>query len=182
MLFDDWHSLLRVAVVAPLSYAILLLAVRVSGKRTLAKMNAFDLVVTVALGSTLATVITSGKLALAEGALSLAVLVFLQFAIAWASRRSSVVAGAVKSSPQILFRDGDFAALALARERVLEDDVLQAVRSSGIVDLNDVEAVVLESDGSFSVLKKAAVTRRSSLSNVVGAWGHREKQADTPDE
>ncbi len=169
ILFDDWRNLLRIAIVAPLAYAILLIAVRFSGKRTLSKMNAFDLVVTVSLGSTLATIITSAELALADGALSLGMLILLQFLVAWASRRSSTIADAIKSEPQLLFRDGAFIASALERERVLEGDVLQAVRSHGILDLGEVAAVVLESDGSFSVLKKSGAASSSSLRNVAGA-------------
>ncbi|HAD46718.1 MAG TPA: DUF421 domain-containing protein, partial [Alcanivorax sp.] len=60
---------------------------RVSGKRTLAKMNAFDLVVTVAIGSTLATIVLSKSVALAEGLLALALLIGMQFAISWSSTR-----------------------------------------------------------------------------------------------
>jgi uncharacterized membrane protein YcaP (DUF421 family) len=51
-LFDDWTGVARVLVFAPLAYAALVAVLRISGKRTLAKMSAFDLVVTVALGST----------------------------------------------------------------------------------------------------------------------------------
>ena len=55
MFFDSWAGLGRVLVVGVLAYSALVLLLRISGKRTLTKMNAFDLVVTVALGSTLAT-------------------------------------------------------------------------------------------------------------------------------
>ena len=61
MFFDDWGGLARVAVVGFLAYGGLVLLLRVSGKRTLSKMNAFDLVVTVALGSTLATILLSSS-------------------------------------------------------------------------------------------------------------------------
>ena len=75
MLFDTWFGLVRIVVVGTAAYAALVLILRVSGKRTLAKLNAFDLVVTVALGSTLATVLLSKSVALAEGLLGFALLV-----------------------------------------------------------------------------------------------------------
>ena len=75
MLFDGWLSLLRTAVVGILAYAALVHFLRVSGKRTLSKMNAFDLIVTVALGSTLATVLLSSSVSLATGALAFALLI-----------------------------------------------------------------------------------------------------------
>lgn len=67
MFFDNGFGLLRAVVVGILAYGGLLLFLRASGKRTLAKMNAFDLVVTVALGSTLATVLLTEDVALLEG-------------------------------------------------------------------------------------------------------------------
>jgi uncharacterized membrane protein YcaP (DUF421 family) len=67
-------------------------------------MNAFDLVVTVALGSTLATVILSKDVALAEGLLAL--LFALQWVVAWGSTRSQWVSELVKSEPQILYHRG----------------------------------------------------------------------------
>ena len=67
MFFDSWASLGRTAVVGILAYVALVLLLRVSGKRTLSSMNAFDLVVTVALGSTLASVFLSSSVPLARG-------------------------------------------------------------------------------------------------------------------
>ncbi len=87
MFYDDVDGLLRVLVVGPLAYLWLVAVLRVTGKRTLAELNAFDFVVTVALGSTLATVVLSGDVAWTEGALALALLALLQYAVAWATTR-----------------------------------------------------------------------------------------------
>ena len=67
ILFQSWSRLERVAIVGGAANLPLLLMLRVSGKRSLAKLNVFDLVVTVALGSTLATTLLSKTVALAEG-------------------------------------------------------------------------------------------------------------------
>jgi len=79
MFFDSWHDLGRVALVGMCAYVALVLMLRLSGNRTLSKLNAFDFVVTVALGSTLATVLLSKDVSLAEGVLAFAVLIGLQF-------------------------------------------------------------------------------------------------------
>lgn len=70
MFFDTWSGLGRVVVISACAYAALIVVLRISGKRTLGKMNAFDLAVTVAIGSTLATVLLSKDVALAEGILA----------------------------------------------------------------------------------------------------------------
>lgn len=69
------------------AYVALVFILRLSGKRSLSQMNAFDLFVTVSLGSTLATVLLSKSVALAEGIAALALLLFLQFSITWLSVR-----------------------------------------------------------------------------------------------
>lgn len=131
ILFQDVGGLVRILVVAPLAYAVLVLVLRVSGKRTLSKLNAFDLVVTVVIGSTLASTITSNQLPLAEGTLSLLLLVGLQFAVSWSVRRVRVIAKVARSNPRLLFHRGQYLEQALREERLLPDEVLQAMRSQG---------------------------------------------------
>lgn len=152
MFFDSWTGLLRVPIVGTLAYVALVLFIRISGKRTLTKLNAFDLVVTVALGSTLATVLLSNSVALAEGVLAMALLIFLQFAITWLSVRSDRFKSLLKSEPTLLMHKGHFLDAALRSQRVTLDEVLSVLRSHGESDVATFDAVVLETDGSMSVL------------------------------
>ncbi|GAA1435140.1 DUF421 domain-containing protein [Microlunatus lacustris] len=158
MFFDSWFDLLRIAVLGVASYAGLLLLLRISGKRTLSKLNAFDFVVTVALGSTLATVLLSSSVSLVDGLFALGLLVGLQAVMAFASSRSRRVELLVKSEPTLLYRGG-FLPSAMRRERVTEDELRQVARSSGHSDLSAVAAVVLETDGTLSVLTDPPPTR-----------------------
>ena len=152
MFFDSWTGLLRVVVVGALAYVALVAILRVSGNRTLSKMNAFDLIVTVALGSTLASILLTETVALAEGVLGFAVLIGLQFAVTWLSVRSRKVSELVKAEPVLLLYQGQFLHREMRRQRVLEAEMRAAVREAGHASLADVEAVVLETDGSFSVV------------------------------
>lgn len=178
MFFDGWSELARVVIVGVLAYLALLLLQRISGKRTLSKMNAFDLVVTVALGSTLATILLSEDVALVEGVVALALLMGLQYLITWASVRSSAVKGLVKAEPTLLFYHGRMLDDALRGQRVTRDEVLQAIRSQGRAALDQVEAVVLETDGTFSVIQHAETDDESALRNVARANTGRESGAD----
>lgn len=156
MLFDNWSGLARPLVVGALAYVGLIVLLRATGKRTLSKLNAFDLVVTVALGSTLATVLLTKDVALLEGLAGFAVLVLLQLAVTWLSVRSAAVRRLVRSEPTLLYADGRFRTTTLAAQRVTEAEVFQAVRTSGRGNLHAVQAVVLESDGSLSVITSGA--------------------------
>lgn len=151
MFYDDWQGLIRVVVVGSCAYVALIVLLRISGKRTLAKLNAFDFVVTVSLGSTLATVLLSSSVALAEGITALALLAGLQYLVAWASTRSRQVERLVKSEPTLIYRDG-FLRGAMRRERVSPDELRQAARAQGHAELGEVGAIVLENDGTMSIL------------------------------
>lgn len=166
--FNGWENIARTLIVGIFAYAALILTLRISGKRTLSKMNAFDLIVTVALGSTLATILLSKDVALAEGVTAFITLVGLQFLIAWLAVRSGTVRELVKSQPRLLFFRGNFIDSALRSERVTEDEVIAAIRAQGIPRLEQVEAVVLETDGSFTTLQLAESGTASALQGVQG--------------
>lgn len=159
MFFESWFSLLRVIVVGAAAYAALVVFIRLFGKRTLSKMNAFDFVVTVALGSTLATVLLSKDVVLAEGLLALLLLCGLQFIVAYLSVRSRRVESMVKSEPTLLLYRGRFLDDAMRRERITKDEVMAALHSQGVGDVSFAEAAVLESDGSVSVMTSPAAER-----------------------
>ena len=167
MLFDSWAGLGRVLLVGTLAYAALVLLLRISGKRTLTKLNAFDLVVTVALGSTLATVLLSKSVALAEGVLALGLLIFLQYGIAWLSVRSPRFQSFIKAEPTLLVHRGRFLEGAMRAQRITREEVLAAVRAGGATEVGEIAAIVLETDGSISVIPDAgAAGDDGTLANV----------------
>ncbi|MDY8109707.1 DUF421 domain-containing protein [Fulvimarina sp. 2208YS6-2-32] len=152
MFFQSWSGIARTLIVGTIAYIFLVVSLRVSGKRTLAKLNAFDLIVTVALGSTLATILLSESVALAEGVTALALLIALQYAVTALSVRSERFAGVVRSEPSLLLRDGKPLHEAMRKARVTKAELDTVVRTEGQRGLEDIAAVILESDGSFSVI------------------------------
>lgn len=151
MFFESWSDLLRVVLVGTLAYVALVAMLRISGKRTLAKLNAFDLVVTVAIGSTLATILLSKTVTLFEGLTALLLLIGLQWAVTATSVRWPRLARLVRSEPQLLVYRGETCPDALRRERVTLSELDTVLRSAGLAAPEQAQAVVLESDGSFSV-------------------------------
>lgn len=151
ILFQDWEGVVRAILIGILAYVTLVLFLRISGKRTLAKLNAFDLVVTVALGSTLSAITLQESVALAEGAAALALLIGAQYLVTYWSVRSGRFADIVRSEPTLLVRNGAFCRAAMRRERVTEDEAISAIRAQGGHSVTELESLILESDGSFSV-------------------------------
>lgn len=170
MFFDSWAGVARTIIVGTAAYIFLVGILRVSGKRTLAKMNAFDLVVTVALGSILATILLSKEVALIEGVAAYLTLIGLQYGIATLSVRSPRFQGLIKSEPRMLVYDGQFLETALRAERVTREELLAVMRSNGMARIEEVGAVVLETDGSFTALSRADLpaTALQTVSNRPG--------------
>lgn len=152
MWFDDWSDIVRVLIVGTAAYVGLVALLRISGKRTLAKLNAFDLVVTVAFGSTLATILLSSDVSYAEGVTALILLAVLQFVAAMISSRLRLGRAVITARPTLLLHEGAILGERLREQRISADEIRQAVRASGAGSLADIAAVVLETDGSLSVI------------------------------
>lgn len=151
--FQSWESLVRTAVVGVMAYVALVLILRITGNRSLSQLNAFDLIVTVALGSTLATVILNANVALADGLVALLLLAALQFMLSKLSVRYRAVRYLIKTEPRLLFFKGRYLRSALNDCRITEEEILQVIRLHGMNTISEVDAVVLESNGKFSVIR-----------------------------
>ena len=166
MWFDDWSDIVRVLIVGTAAYVGLVALLRISGKRTLAKLNAFDLVVTVAFGSTLATILLSSDVSYAEGVTALVLLAVLQFVAAMMSSRLRLGRAVITARPTLLLRDGAVLDEALLEQRISADEIRQVVRASGAGSLAAVAAVVLETDGTLSVISADRLGDGSALGGL----------------
>lgn len=166
MFFEDWAGIGRVLLVAAIAYIALIFLLQASGKRTLAKMTAFDFIVTVAIGSILANIILSKDTVFVEGMTAFVVLIAAQYAISSFSSRSKKFERLVKPEPTLLLYRGQFLHEAMHNERVTEADILSAIRQRGLSSVENVEAVVFEADGSFDVITEDDQASRSALKNV----------------
>ncbi len=155
LFFDSWEGIYHVAVCAALSYVVLFIFIRISGKRSLSKLNAFDFVVTVTLGSTLSAMILK-QVPLAEGALALVIIISLQYLLAWLAMRSKTGEKIINSEPVLLFYDGVFLREAMKKEVITESEIYAEMRANRLEQVSEVRAVVLELNGQITVVKKSA--------------------------
>lgn len=149
-----------------LAYVALTALIRTFGKRTISRMNPGDFVVTVAIGSVVATLILFEEVPVANAAAALASLVGMQFLVEWATARSTRLRAIVDGTPTLLVHNGVMLTHNLRRENVDEEDILKAVREHGSVNLADVKAVVLEIDGTFSVIGNRTELDETGLKDV----------------
>ena len=165
-MFSDLNPFIETIVTGIIAYIAIIIMLRISGKRTLAKWNSFDFVVTIALGSVLASILLSTDDAFGQGILGFALLIVFQFIITWISVRSSIIQKLIKSEPSLLLYRGKMQHDVMKKERIAEGEILAALRTSGVSAIEDADAVILETDGSFSVITNIDDSSASALKDV----------------
>ena len=165
--WGGWQPLLRIIVVGTLTYVGIILILRVSGKRTLASMNAFDFIITITMGSAFGRILTARSVSVAEAMTAFILLVALQYAIAWLEIRSKSFHRLITSQPALLYYNGAFIEKNMRKARIQRNDLLGAVRKKKFASLNEVEAIIMETDGSFSIIRKSTNREQKTYSQVL---------------
>lgn len=166
--FDNWSKLGRSLLLAFFAYAALVFLLRISGKRTLSKLNVFDFVFVVALGSVLADTILSSDTTLADGVVAFVVLMAMQVALSYLCVASHRLDHVINGEPTLLYHRGTFLDDAMKRERVTKEEILASIRNANVRKFDELDAVVLETDGTFSIVWRFEKGKQSSLMDVEG--------------
>lgn len=133
-------------------YLLLLASVRLVGRRTTAQLSAFDSLVTIALGTVLASTALPAHPAVADGAVVLATLLVMQTLIATLRRRSTLVRRLTDFAPKVVLRDGELEPRrGLGSAQLTADEVDAELRRQGVTSREVVGLLVLEPDGRFSI-------------------------------
>ena len=154
MLFDNWESVGRIVLSAVCIYVAVVAALRLLGEQALAKMSAYDLIVTVALGSLVATIPLSTGITVVDGLAAIATYLILQEATRWLLVRVPGARKFVKERPALLVWEGQMLQDRMQEIGVTDDEIRAAVRRAGKASLSEVQAVVLENDGDWSVVAR----------------------------
>jgi len=136
------------------------------GKRTISKMNPGDFVITVALGSMVAALILFRDIPVANGFAAMCAMVAVQFVVEWATARSTRLRNVIDGTPTLLVHNGKMLTRNMRRENIDEQDILDVLRRHAVGSVADARAVVLEIDGSFSVITKDVGREESTLRDV----------------
>jgi uncharacterized membrane protein YcaP (DUF421 family) len=163
MFFDGWESVARVVVLAGLTYLLLIGALRIVGEQALAKMSAYDVLVTIALGSVLVSIPFSEHVTMVDGIAAVATLLVLQESTRFLAKRSWRVRRLVTQQPHLVLWDGRPLPDRMAAINITLQEVQAAVRAAGLGSFRLVAAVVLEIDGEWSVIPTSEAGDLSAL-------------------
>jgi uncharacterized membrane protein YcaP (DUF421 family) len=150
-----WNIVLRTAVI----YLVILIGLRLAGKREIGQMTVFDLVVLLLIANAVQNAMVGPDTSLVGGILAAVVLLALNAAVARLRLRWPRLRRMVEGSPTLLVLHGEVIADHLRREGLDQETLQAALREHGVADLSDVEMAVLEIDGSISVVPAGGTTK-----------------------
>lgn len=151
---------MELIVRATVIYWLLWFLLRVAGKRELAEMTPFELIVLVVMGDLIQQGVTQEDMSLTGAALSVTTILLWTLLLGYLSFRSRKAADILDSAPAILVAHGTIDADMLVIHRLTLDDLLEAARNSGIHRVGDIDYAVLEADGKISLLRTASPSTR----------------------
>ncbi len=152
-LFPGSHVLLQIVVRTGVIYLLVLIGVRLSGKREVGQMTPFDLTLLLLLSNSVQNAMTGPDTSLAGGAVAAATLLILNYFVADISGVNRRFRRWIEGEPSLLIHDGKAIESHMAREHVSMDELHRALREHGINSCDQVALAVLEVDGSISCLK-----------------------------
>jgi len=145
-----WQFCLRAAVV----YVVLLVLVRMTGKRTVGQFTPFDMILLVLLGSAVQNSLLGDDISLLGGLILAVTLIALNWSVGFVSARSRTIDSLVEGEPVLLARDGKVFHGVLKREEISPKDFDEALRGQGLLDAAKVRCAFLETDGKISIIKR----------------------------
>ncbi len=166
MFFDGWESIRDIVFTAAVVYVAVLAALRLVGEQSLAKMSAYDLIVTIALGSLVASIPLSPDVTVSDGVAAILTFLLLQEGTRWLLKRSRPARRLIKEKPKLVVWEGRLLDERMDKAWITEDEVRAAIRRAGKGDIADVQAVVLENDGEWSVIPRADAKSLSAFEGV----------------
>ena len=153
MLPASAHVLLNIAMRTAAVYALVLIGVRLSGKREVGQMTPFDLVLLLLLSNSVQNAMTGPDTSLVGGMVAATVLLGLNYLIADVSGVNRRFRKFIQGEPSMLIHDGEVIEAHMAKEHVSMDELERALREHGISDYHQIAIGVLEVDGSISLLR-----------------------------
>jgi len=147
------HVLSNIALRTAVIYAVVLVGVRLSGKREVGQMTPFDLTLLLLLSNSVQNAMTGPDTSLVGGVVAASTLLLLNYFVADLSGINRRFRKFIQGQPTLLVHDGKIIESHMAKEHVSMDELERALREHGISTYHEVALAVLEVDGSITCLK-----------------------------
>src|SRR5438445_6261559 len=170
-----WHVLVNIALRTTVIYIVVLIGVRLSGKREVGQMTPFDLTLLLLLSNSVQNAMTGPDTSLLGGVIAAGTLLILNYVVADLAGGHRHLRKLIEGEPTLLIHDGKTIETHMAKERVSMDELHRALREHGINSCDQVALAVLEVDGSISCLKYDEI-KPDANTHLVRRKGIQKKQ------
>ncbi len=143
-----------IVIRAAIVFVVLGVVVRITGKRQIAQLSAFDLILIVTMGDLIGQTVLQEDYSLTAGILAVLTFGALSMVFALAMYFMPRARPALRGQPTIFLRDGEPDEEIMRYELIHREDLDEAAREAGIRDLRDIDLAVMETDGTFSFFTK----------------------------
>ena len=160
--WNGWQALIRILVVGTFCYIALVIILKISRKRTLASLTAFDFIVTVAIGAVFGRLLTAKDVSISEAVTAFMLLASLQLLFSWLQLKFKSFRKLFTSRPVLLYYRGEFMVEAMKKEKVEKSELIGEARKKGYGDFDEIELIILENDATFSIIGKLTDGKNST--------------------
>jgi len=179
----DWQELGFTAARGVLVYVVMLVVIRLLGKRTVGNFTAFDLLVALMLGEVVDEIIY-GDVGIAQGMVAIVVIALCKYATGWLSYWDHGLNRILEGKPTEVVRDGEFVRKGLREEMLNEQEVFAALRLNDVSDMREVKCAVMEVDGQVSVIREPwaePATKGDLRGDEAKKISRQSRRTDTPE-
>jgi len=135
-------------------YLFLVVGLRLAGRREMAQLTTFDLILLLILSNAVQNSINAGDNSLGAGLISALMLLVLNWVVGWAAYRWPAFERLIQGRPMVMITDGKIHFRNLRRERITLEELRSALRKQGIEAVSECRHALLESDGTLTAIKK----------------------------
>jgi len=154
---------MEIIVRASVIFWLLWFVLRASGKRELAEMTPFELIVLMVMGDIIQQGVTQEDMSVTGAALSVSTIILWTLLLSYLNFRSRTLSRVLDSRPAVLVAHGDVDTEMLRIHRLSIDDLLDEARNAGIARIGDIEYAVLDADGKISFVRRIAVPDEANM-------------------
>ncbi len=167
LFFSGWESLLRVILTTVMTYLLLLIILKSFGSRSVSSFSVYDLITTITIGSTISSILVFEEVTLINGIIAILLLLLIQLIISKLTTHWPNLANVISPSPKVVFLRGDFLEENMKKAHINKEEILAAIRSEAQTTSDKVYAVVLEVDGTLSVVMSATPSYEDEITKYL---------------
>ncbi len=165
-IFDKSDPLLETMIGSIMMFLIIILLTRIIGLRSFAKFTVYDFAFTIAIGSIIASTLTS-RTSIVHGSVAIASLLFLTYIFSTLQKIIPALSSTISNKPIMLMRGNQILEENLKYARIERSQLIAKLREANVSRLNQVKAVILETTGDISVLHKLTDTDDQSIDSLI---------------